>query len=221
MKDRVSLSEIRKATQKDVWKISGLSLVMGIIPLLISIAILLVYKFKYANMPIYMIAITVGGVITSATLQAKALLDIVYNRKQDLFANPLALMQAFLVQAAVLGLWYGVYSDFGGIMHASLGILKGPMLLLFGFLFILMRLQFTSLYILEQKCSILQAMQRSWLLTKHNNWLFERFVLWQAAEIVSILIFSSHLNINFSIMSVAMIVIFATPMQVRMFKELE
>ena len=222
MKNKISLLAMRKAAESDAFQLSGLNLMICFVVAVIPALSLLAYDFFYGSIPLDWMVIAIIGFIISATFQGKALLDIVHNRKQNPFEYPFSLVQAFLVQAAALGLWYGLFSNFGGILHASFRILKGPVLLVFGFLFILMRLQFTSLYILEQQCSIVQAMHHSWLLTKHNNWLFERFVLWQlAAVIISILIFSSDWNINFLIMAVAMIVLLVTPMQVRMFKELK
>lgn len=217
MKDKISVASIKKAAEKDMLQLSGLNFMLCIITAVFPALPWLVHELFYRSTPCYAMVLGIIGFIASATLQAKALLDIVHNRKQNLFADPLALIQAFLLQMTIVGLWYAWLSDFNPLVYyVSNDITRRVgVLLLLSLVFIVMRLQFTSLYILEQKCNILQAIQRSWLLTKHNNWLFDRFVLLQ---LFFVCLCS---NLDFAIVLVAMNVIFATPVQVRIFKELE
>ncbi len=214
MKDKISAGSIKKAAFNDMLQLSGLNFTICVITAVLPALPWLVYELFYRSTPFYTIVLAITGFIISATLQGKVLLDIAHNRKQHLFADPLALIQAFLVQAIIIGLWYSWLSDFNPLVYASLSIIRGGALLVCLLMFIVMRLQFTSLYILEQKCTILQAIQRSWLLTRDNNWLFDRFVLWQ---LFFVCVCS---NFNCAIMLVAISVIFATPVQVRIFKEL-
>ena len=145
----------------------------------------------------------------------------------------MSLLQAFLAQSTIFVAWYGVttltFKDIDFSVRLFLQ-LNGPhgtenqilFFLFLALLYLLMRLQFATLYILEQHCNLFQAVYRSWLLTRHNNWLIERFFLWQVAA-VTVLIFISPLkwNINLAIMHVAIILNYVINIQVRLFKELE
>ena len=233
MKDQISLFAIWKDAEKDTFQLSRLNFMLCFITAVIPALSLFAYDFFYESIPLYLMGIVIIGFIISATFQGKALLDIVHNRKQNPFEYPFSLVQAFLMQAAALGLWHGIIIlalqngehvfDLVFQLSGHHKTEKGLFLILFlALLYLLMRLQFTSLYILEQRCNIVPAMHRSWLLTKHNNWFVEKFFLWQvAAVIISIFIFVSDWNSNFLVIATAMIIVFSNPMQVRIFKELQ
>lgn len=219
MKDRISLHEMNQRAFQDAFELSGLNFWIYFMSEVILISLLLVHEFCYGPISFNVMVVVIIGFIISETLKSKALLDIVHHRQQNLSVHPLTLIQAFLVQILILGFWYSLFlwHYFGGVLHASLGII----LILFSY--ILMRLQFASLYILEYRYNILQAMHHSWLLTMHHDWLFEKFICWQfTAAYIGIFIFKPHLewNINFLIVTLAAMLNYVTNMQVRMFKEL-
>ena len=233
MKNKISLLAMRSAVISDSSKLLSLYIIASIINWM-----MFVYLFVYGLSVLSHVAYVVTIIsIISMTFIGKAALDLVHNRKRDLFSHPFFLLQTSLVQVAMLGLCYGVVtlafrdmSHIVGLWLGADGFSETEDLILFSLfillLYFLMRLQFASLYILEQRCSIAQAMHRSLLFTRRNIRLVERLFLWEVA-IVNIwilsmnFIFSLHWNIDFAIMSIAIVVVLATPIKVRMFKELK
>ncbi len=226
MKDKISLWSLNEAAVKDMWELLDLNFMLCLITAIIPSFMLVSYVILYGPLPSYWLYVITIGSIISMTLLGKASLDLVNHRQQNLFSHPSSLIQACLIHITMFVVWYFWFSDFNPLVRVSLSIIKGGALLVVVLVVIAMRLQFTSLYILEQRCSILQAVRLSWLFTRRNLKFADQFFLCQVALIIIWMMFMNYMlaldwNFDFAMLLVSFTLMLATPMRVRMFKELE
>lgn len=245
MKDTISLWSIRKAAIQDMWKLLDLGLILVLTTAIIPVCMMAMYVFSYGPIPSYLYRILPLSLLISMPLLSKAALDLVHNRKRDLFSNKKNLLKVLFIQSVFVDMlshafmsmydeinhWYGFFVQLKENHYVesalSFVLCNGVFLLLFVILlYLAMCLQFASFYILEQHCKLEQAVRRSWLFSQKNRRLVLQLFLCEIAGVGLWILTMNYMalvefNINLMILSVGLIMLLFTPIQVRMFKELE